>query len=155
MSELLRQSAEFSLYGSNLRADIDIAADLWKAEVDRRPNRTSGQRADDQRARSDAHGGTVRISARNIELEDKPGALLPGGRYVKVAIADHGGGFRRYRDENLRSLFHNQAGRQRTRLGDQLFRSSRSTAVCCIWSNLACRSDLLPFIFRQPGQNWR
>jgi CheY-like chemotaxis protein len=25
-------------------------------------------------------------------LDDKPGALLPGGRYIKVAIADHGGG---------------------------------------------------------------
>src|SRR5205814_10199918 len=37
-------------------------------------------------------GGTVDISARNIELENKPGALLSGGRYVKVAIADHGGG---------------------------------------------------------------
>src|SRR5205085_8373561 len=37
-------------------------------------------------------GGMVEISARNVELDDKPGALLPGGRYVKVAIADHGRG---------------------------------------------------------------
>src|SRR4030081_1356235 len=34
MGELLEHSAEFSLYGSNLRADFDIAVDLWKAEVD-------------------------------------------------------------------------------------------------------------------------
>src|SRR5262249_28403647 len=37
-------------------------------------------------------GGTVDISARNVELEDKPGGLLAGGRYVKVASADHGSG---------------------------------------------------------------
>src|SRR5438045_9223985 len=34
ISELLSQPAEFSLYGSNLRADVDIPVDLWKAEVD-------------------------------------------------------------------------------------------------------------------------
>src|SRR5438552_16682812 len=35
-------------------------------------------------------GGTVDISARNVELENKPGALLRGGCYIKVAIAAHG-----------------------------------------------------------------
>jgi two-component system, cell cycle sensor histidine kinase and response regulator CckA len=38
------------------------------------------------------HGGTVSIAARNVELEDKPGALLPAGRYVKITIADRGSG---------------------------------------------------------------
>ena len=30
----LAQAAEFSLYGSNLRSDIDLPSELWKAEVD-------------------------------------------------------------------------------------------------------------------------
>ena len=34
VSQLLKQSAEFSLYGSNIRADFDLGANLWKAEVD-------------------------------------------------------------------------------------------------------------------------
>src|SRR5947199_5585683 len=34
VSQLLAQSAEFSLYGSNLRAEMDIAPSLWKADVD-------------------------------------------------------------------------------------------------------------------------
>jgi CheY-like chemotaxis protein len=38
------------------------------------------------------HGGAVRIAARNVELEDKPGALLPAGRYIKITIADCGCG---------------------------------------------------------------
>src|SRR5438477_8726939 len=34
LSDLLAQAVEFSLYGSNLRADMGLAADLWRAEVD-------------------------------------------------------------------------------------------------------------------------
>ncbi|PYJ87106.1 MAG: hypothetical protein DME70_07050, partial [Verrucomicrobia bacterium] len=34
MGDLLERSAEFALYGSNLRADFDIAVDLWRVEID-------------------------------------------------------------------------------------------------------------------------
>src|SRR4029077_16298422 len=37
------------------------------------------------------HGGTVRISARNVELAG-PSPLLPAGRYIKVTISDRGSG---------------------------------------------------------------
>jgi two-component system, cell cycle sensor histidine kinase and response regulator CckA len=97
LSELLAQAAEFSLYGSNLRADIDLAADLWKAEVD------PGQIEQVMNAlvinarEAMPHGGTVRISARNVKLEEHPGALLPAGRYLKIAVTDRGSGV----DEDL------------------------------------------------------
>jgi PAS domain S-box-containing protein len=39
VAELLGRAAEFSLYGSNLRAEMDIPVDLWKADVD--PGRSS------------------------------------------------------------------------------------------------------------------
>ena len=90
--DLLAQAAEFSLYGSNLRADLDLAADMWKAEVD------SGQIEQVVNAlvinarEAMPHGGTVRISARNVTLDGKAGAFLPAGRYVKVTIADRGSG---------------------------------------------------------------
>ena len=92
VSDLLAQAAEFSLYGSNLRADLDLAADMWKAEVD------SGQIEQVVNAlvinARDAmpHGGTVRISARNVTLDDKAGVFLPAGRYVKVSVGDRGSG---------------------------------------------------------------
>ena len=97
LSELLAQAAEFSLYGSNLRGDIDLAADLWKAEVD------PGQIEQVMNAlvinarEAMPHGGTVRISARNVKLEEDPGALLPAGRYLKITVADRGSGV----DEDL------------------------------------------------------
>ncbi len=92
MGELLEHSAEFSLYGSNLRADFDIAVDLWKAEVD------AGQIEQVVNAlmlnarEAMPQGGTVRVRARNVVFEEETSAPLPSGRYVKVTIADRGPG---------------------------------------------------------------
>jgi two-component system cell cycle sensor histidine kinase/response regulator CckA len=90
VGELLEHSAEFSLYGSSLRADFDIAVDLWKAEVD------AGQIEQVVNAlmlntrEAMPHGGTVRVRARNVVLDDKPGAILPAGHYIKITITDRG-----------------------------------------------------------------
>ncbi len=92
MSELLAKSAHFSLHGSNLRAEMDIPPDLWTTEVDPAQIEQVINALMINAREAMLSGGTVDISARNIELEYKPGALLPGGRYVKIAIADHGSG---------------------------------------------------------------
>jgi two-component system cell cycle sensor histidine kinase/response regulator CckA len=92
ISELLAQAAEFSLYGSNLRADIDILADLWKAEVDPGQVEQVINALMINAREAMPHGGTVRIAARNVQLEEKPGALVPPGHYVKITIADRGSG---------------------------------------------------------------
>jgi two-component system cell cycle sensor histidine kinase/response regulator CckA len=92
LSQLLAQAAEFSLYGSNLRADIDLAADVWKAEVDAGQIEQVVNALVINAREAMPHGGTVRISARNVNLEEKPGGLLPAGRYVKVTVADRGSG---------------------------------------------------------------
>jgi PAS domain S-box-containing protein len=92
MSELLAKSAHFSLHGSNLRAEMDIPPDLWATEVDPAQIEQVINAIMINAREAMPSGGTVDISARNVELENKPGALLTGGRYIKVAIADHGGG---------------------------------------------------------------
>jgi two-component system cell cycle sensor histidine kinase/response regulator CckA len=91
MSQLLGQAAEFSLYGSNLRADIDISPDLWKAEVDAGQIEQVVNALIINAREAMPHGGTVRLSARNVELLE-PSAFLRPGRYVKVTISDRGSG---------------------------------------------------------------
>ena len=92
IGELLERSAEFALYGSNLRADFDIAVDLWKAEVD------AGQIEQVVNAlmlnarEAMLHGGTVRVRARNVVMEENANALLAAGRYIKISITDRGTG---------------------------------------------------------------
>src|SRR5207237_5974359 len=92
MSELLVKSAHFSLHGSNLRAEMDIPPDLWPTEVDPTQIEQVINALMINAREAMPSGGTVDISASNVKLDDKPGALLPGGRYIKVAITDHGGG---------------------------------------------------------------
>ena len=99
LGELLEHSAEFALYGSNLRTDFDISVDLWKAEVD------AGQIEQVINAlilnarEAMPQGGTVRVRARNVVFEEGSNAPLPSGRYVKVTISDRGAGI----DEELRT----------------------------------------------------
>lgn len=92
IGELLERSAEFALYGSNLRADFDIAVDLWKAEVD------AGQIEQVVNAlmlnarEAMPGGGTVGVRSRNVVVEENANSLLPAGRYVKISITDRGEG---------------------------------------------------------------
>ena len=102
ITDLLAQAAEFSLYGSNLRADIDLAADLWKAEVDPGQIEQVVNALVMNAREAMPHGGTVRISARNVQLEEKQEALLPAGQYVKIKIADRGPGIP---DDSVRRIF--------------------------------------------------
>src|SRR5881398_1830377 len=92
IGELLTHAADFGLRGSHLRAEMDIPPDLWPTEVDSTQIEQVINALMINAREAMPSGGTVDISARNVELDDKPGALLPGGRYIKVAIADHGGG---------------------------------------------------------------
>jgi len=92
MGELLEHSAEFSLYGSNLRADFDIAVDLWKAEVDAAQIEQVVNALMLNAREAMPNGGTVRVRARNVVFQENTGAPLPSGRYVKVTISDRGPG---------------------------------------------------------------
>jgi PAS domain S-box-containing protein len=102
VSQLLEQSAEFSLYGSNIRADFDLAGNLWNAEVDASQIEQVVNALILNAREAMPHGGTVRIRARNLEIEEKEGELLPAGRFVKITIADRGPGIR---EEDLSKIF--------------------------------------------------
>ena len=92
MGELLEHAAEFALYGSNLRADFDIAVDLWKAEVDPGQIEQVINALMLNAREAMPQGGTVRVRARNIVFEEHTNAPLPSGRYLKVTITDRGAG---------------------------------------------------------------
>lgn len=92
IAELLDRAAEFSLYGSNLRAEMSIPADLWKANVDPGQIEQVVNALVINAREAMPHGGTVSITARNVGLGENPDALLPAGRYVKITVADRGSG---------------------------------------------------------------
>jgi PAS domain S-box-containing protein len=102
VGELLEHSAEFSLYGSNLRTDFDIAVDLWKAEVDAGQIEQVVNSLMLNAREAMPQGGTISVRARNVVLDDKPDAILPAGHYIKIAITDRGPGIP---DELLAKIF--------------------------------------------------
>jgi PAS domain S-box-containing protein len=92
ISELVSQAAEFSLYGSNLRGEIDIPVDLWKAEVDPGQIEQVVNALMINAREAMPSGGTVRVMAHNIEIGETSTLPLDAGRYVKITITDAGGG---------------------------------------------------------------
>jgi PAS domain S-box-containing protein len=92
ISDLVTQSVEFSLHGSNLCAELDVRDDLWRAAVDsiQIEQVVNALMINAREAMPD--GGVVRVSARNIDINGNEGITLRPGRYVKVAIADKGRG---------------------------------------------------------------
>jgi len=92
ISDLVTQAAEFSLHGSNLRSDLDIQADLWRSAVDPAQIEQVINALVINAREAMPHGGIVRVSARNLEIDANSGLPIRPGRYVKIQVADNGGG---------------------------------------------------------------
>jgi two-component system cell cycle sensor histidine kinase/response regulator CckA len=92
ISELVTQAAEFSLHGSNLRAELDVPEDLWRSAVDPAQIEQVINALIINAREAMPRGGTVRVSANNIEIDADSGLPVRPGRYVKVEIADDGCG---------------------------------------------------------------
>jgi PAS domain S-box-containing protein len=92
ISDLVTQAAEFSLHGSNLRSDLDIQPDLWRSAVDPAQIEQVINALMINAREAMPRGGTVRVSAHNLEINASSGLPIRPGRYVKVQIADNGDG---------------------------------------------------------------
>jgi len=92
ISDLVTQAAEFALHGSNLRSDLDIQAGLWRSAVDPAQIEQVINALVINAREAMPRGGIVRVSARNLEIDANSGFLIRPGRYVKVQVADNGGG---------------------------------------------------------------
>ena len=92
VGELLTQACEFALHGSNLRAEIQVAPDLWKAEIDGEQIKQVVNSLILNARDAMPFGGTVRLHAANQEFKADGNTLLLPGHYLKVAISDHGEG---------------------------------------------------------------
>jgi CheY-like chemotaxis protein len=86
------QAAEFSLHGSNLRSDLDIQAGLWRSPVDPAQIEQVINALIINAREAMPSGGIVRVSAHNLEIDANSGLPIRPGRYVKVQVADNGGG---------------------------------------------------------------
>ena len=92
LSGVIQDSVRLAASGSRLRCDFSLAEDLWLAEVD------AGQIGQVIRnlvlnaREAMPEGGVISVRAENVVLGPQEQPSLPPGDYVRVSIADWGGG---------------------------------------------------------------
>jgi len=90
IAEIITESAQLALSGSNVSYEFDSPDDLWNVDVDPSQMSQVVYNLVLNAEQSMPGGGTVEISARNIgEIGSLP---LDDGNYVQVTIRDHGVG---------------------------------------------------------------
>ncbi|MGV1098595.1 ATP-binding protein [Thiovibrio sp. JS02] len=89
IGEVIRDSAEFVLRGSNVRGDFHLAEDLWPVSVDSGQISQVIQNIILNAAQAMPGGGVVDISCRNVRQETHDG---DAGSYVRIVIRDNGCG---------------------------------------------------------------
>ncbi|MCP4652670.1 MAG: protein kinase [Candidatus Omnitrophica bacterium] len=92
IADLLKETSEFVLRGSNVKAEFLIPDNLWTLEIDLGQISQVIQNIVINTDQAMPEGGVVRISAENVEIEHESGLPLSQGQYVKVTIKDEGCG---------------------------------------------------------------
>jgi len=102
LGELVREAAQFSLRGSNVRCDIQVQSDLNPTDVDEGQISQTLHNLMINADQAMPDGGTVTIRGANEVLESgNPYALKPGN-YICLSIQDQGMGIK---TEYLKKIF--------------------------------------------------
>ncbi len=94
ISKLLKESAEFVLRGSNVRAELVIPNDLWPVEIDEGQMAQVIQNLVINAQQAMPEGGIVEIRAEKIQITPEQGKelFLKEGAYIKISVKDTGVG---------------------------------------------------------------
>ena len=102
IAELIRESAMFVLRGSNVRCEFDIPEDLWAVDIDVGQVNQVISNLVINADQAMPEGGSIKISARNIENQSGELSVVAIKRQVCIFIEDQGTGIP---EENLDKLF--------------------------------------------------
>jgi CheY-like chemotaxis protein len=92
VANLIRDSADFALRGSNVRCEMIIPDDLWPIEVDQGQMNQVINNLIINADEAMPDGGIIAVRAENVILDSESAAALPlrPGGYVKLTISDQG-----------------------------------------------------------------
>ncbi|HEY3128003.1 MAG TPA: ATP-binding protein [Acidobacteriota bacterium] len=93
LRDLLTESANFALRGSNVRCEFHIPEGLWPVEIDEGQVSQVIHNLVINADQAMPQGGTIAVSAENVEVDERnPVAELRPAPYVKVSVQDTGVG---------------------------------------------------------------
>jgi two-component system cell cycle sensor histidine kinase/response regulator CckA len=90
IGELIRESANFVLVGSNIKCEFEFPKDLWEVHIDKGQMNQVINNIILNANEAMPRGGKITIKAENIEIEKQGKIPLKKGKYVKVTIRDTG-----------------------------------------------------------------
>lgn len=102
IAELITDSAEFTLKGSNVKCEYIVADDLLAVEVDGGQMNQVIQNLILNADQAMPEGGAIRINIENSILGSDTGLPLPEGKHVKIVLQDQGTGIS---EEHLQKIF--------------------------------------------------
>ena len=92
IGELIKNTATFSLSGSNVRCEFNLPNNLSVVEVDAGQIRQVIHHLVHNAKEAMPGGGIINIMAENISILPSDELPLEQGKYVKISIKDHGAG---------------------------------------------------------------
>jgi signal transduction histidine kinase len=94
IAEMLRSEVNFALTGSPLRPEFKIEDNLWPLKFD--PHQISQviNNLVINALQACPSGGTLDVTAENVELLERRTLPLKPGAYVRIAVRDHGAGIK-------------------------------------------------------------
>ncbi len=92
LKNLLQQSLDVALSGSNVRGESALAPDLWSVEVDEAQIGQVIRNLVLNAREAMPDGGTVRLRAENAVLDVAHSGDAAPGDYVRITVADEGSG---------------------------------------------------------------
>lgn len=102
LPDLVKNSSQFVLSGSNVQCSFQVPDDLWSVSMDKEQISQVIQDLVRNADQSMPEGGTIVINFTNLELEDDEVVGLYPGRYVRVSLTDRGRGIE---GQNLDRVF--------------------------------------------------
>lgn len=90
--QLITEVVQFDLSGSNVRPDFDFPAELHDVHVDKGQLQQVFSNLALNADQAMPNGGTLFVSAKNVQLQDDHPSGLEPGRYVSVTVTDQGCG---------------------------------------------------------------
>ncbi|MGQ9608222.1 MAG: PAS domain-containing hybrid sensor histidine kinase/response regulator [bacterium] len=102
IAELLHESADFALRGSNVRCIVNVSKDLLPVEIDEGQMNQVISNMIINADQAMPNGGVINISAENINIDIISSIPLKPGKYVKISIQDEGVGIP---EENIQKIF--------------------------------------------------
>ncbi len=92
VNEILTETTRFILYGSSVKAEYYLAGELWDVDIDKTQLSQVIGNIVLNAVQAMGHGGVLTIRGENVEIAAGERTDIPGGRYIRIEIADNGPG---------------------------------------------------------------